>query len=254
MSFTLPIQPTKVPLIPAIAHIDHTARLQTVTCAQSPLYYALLEAFARITGIPMVLNTSLNGKDEPIVETPYDVLRFFLQSAGKIDWLYLGEFKIRVKDTPSLTWREETEEQTEWDEEKFAAKLAQVKVEVLSTVYLQERVTSVQSSPEKTSILKLQVTSPLQPISSDEPLPWTEFSNHFAGDLLLHLQREMHDNPMNITFSAQSLWQYMMMKEGMKYARGKKKEALWKQFREALYWLHYQGYIVLSSSNSTSDS
>jgi carbamoyltransferase len=64
-------------LIPAVSHVDATARVQTLRRPDNPRTYDLLRAFEKITGVPMLLNTSLNGHDEPLCETPEDALRFF---------------------------------------------------------------------------------------------------------------------------------------------------------------------------------
>jgi carbamoyltransferase len=66
--------------VPAITHVDGTARMQTVAERDNPAYYRLIEEFYRLTGVPMVLNTSFNIKGEPIVETPVDAIRSFLDS------------------------------------------------------------------------------------------------------------------------------------------------------------------------------
>jgi carbamoyltransferase len=75
-------------LVPAITHVDGTARLQTVTARQNPRYYALLRAVERRTGVPMVINTSFNVRGEPIVRTPADAFRCF--SHTDMDLLALG--------------------------------------------------------------------------------------------------------------------------------------------------------------------
>lgn len=66
--------------IPAIVHVDGTARLQTVTEDDNPRLYRLLKAFDALTGIPVLVNTSFNVKGEPIVETPQDALNCFLST------------------------------------------------------------------------------------------------------------------------------------------------------------------------------
>ncbi|KVL13196.1 carbamoyltransferase C-terminal domain-containing protein [Burkholderia ubonensis] len=66
--------------VPAIAHVDGTARVQTVAPVDNPRYHALIARFHEMTGIPMVLNTSFNGRDEPIVETPADAIECMLQT------------------------------------------------------------------------------------------------------------------------------------------------------------------------------
>jgi carbamoyltransferase len=74
--------------IPAVTHVDGTARPQTVTRAANPRYFDLISAFEDITGVPLLLNTSLNVNREPLAETPDDVLRFF-HGAG-VDMAVIG--------------------------------------------------------------------------------------------------------------------------------------------------------------------
>src|SRR5262249_33850802 len=78
--------------IPAIVHVDGTARVQTVRRDQNERLYELLEEFDAITGVPVLLNTSLNVKGEPIVETPADALACFLGTG--IDYLALHDMLI----------------------------------------------------------------------------------------------------------------------------------------------------------------
>lgn len=75
--------------VPAVVHADGTGRLQTVESAQNPLFYSLIREFERLTGHPMVLNTSFNVNGEPIVCTPTDAIRTFY-SCG-LDALVLGD-------------------------------------------------------------------------------------------------------------------------------------------------------------------
>jgi carbamoyltransferase len=77
MQFAAPVLPEAAKLIPAVTHVDCTARLQTVAPDDDPLLRALLEGFAARTGIPVLLNTSFNRKEEPIVESPEEALRSF---------------------------------------------------------------------------------------------------------------------------------------------------------------------------------
>ena len=88
MEKVLPIRPEKRPLIPAVTHIDGTGRLHTVGREQNPLYYELIEEFRRLTGVPVVLNTSFNLNGEPIVCSPQDALRTFFSSG--LDALVMG--------------------------------------------------------------------------------------------------------------------------------------------------------------------
>jgi carbamoyltransferase len=75
--------------IPAIVHVDGTARVQTVSEATNPVLYRLLKEFDALTGVPVLLNTSFNVKGEPIVETPRDAMACFLTTG--IDHLILHD-------------------------------------------------------------------------------------------------------------------------------------------------------------------
>lgn len=82
--------------VPAITHADNTARVQTVTRDVNERYYDLIKAFEVLTGIPMVLDTSFNVADEPIVETPDDAIRCFLST--DIDVIGIGNFIIKKRN------------------------------------------------------------------------------------------------------------------------------------------------------------
>jgi len=88
----IPIRPERRTQIPAVTHVDGTGRLQTVDRQSNPRYYALIEAFARLTGIPMILNTSFN-ENEPVVCRPEEALDCFLRT--KMDVLVLGNYVVR---------------------------------------------------------------------------------------------------------------------------------------------------------------
>ena len=97
MSITASVREDKRHLVPSIVHIDGTARLQTVPPAAEGewrLYGALIEAFRRLTGVPMVLNTSFNLAGEPIVEGPWDALRSFLAMEGAMAMLALEGYLV----------------------------------------------------------------------------------------------------------------------------------------------------------------
>ena len=79
-------------LIPGVNHVDDTGRVQTVTPEASPRYYRLIEAFERVTGVPILLNTSFN-ENEPIVMTPEDAVETFQKT--RIDLLVLGNSVVR---------------------------------------------------------------------------------------------------------------------------------------------------------------
>jgi carbamoyltransferase len=77
MQFAAPVRPDMAARVPAITHVDGTARLQTVGPDDDPLLRRLLAGFAARTSVPVLLNTSFNGRDEPIVETPDEELAAF---------------------------------------------------------------------------------------------------------------------------------------------------------------------------------
>jgi carbamoyltransferase len=74
MQFAARVRPEHAAALPAITHVDGSARLQTVDSETTPMLRAILELFASRTGCPVLLNTSLNGKGDPIVETPDEAL------------------------------------------------------------------------------------------------------------------------------------------------------------------------------------
>ena len=92
MLFVYPVAESKRASVPAITHIDGTARVQTVSREGNPRYYALIEEFEKLRGVPMVLNTSFNVMGEPIVNTPDEALACF-QSTG-IDALVMGGYVV----------------------------------------------------------------------------------------------------------------------------------------------------------------
>jgi carbamoyltransferase len=88
MRLVADVRPEKRDEVPAITHVNGTARLQTVTREENALYYDLIAAFAERTGVPVVLNTSFNVRGEPIVRSPADAYACF--QATDMDWLVLG--------------------------------------------------------------------------------------------------------------------------------------------------------------------
>lgn len=99
MILTFDVRPEKRSVIPAVTHADNTARVQTVSREANPRYWNLIREFGRLTGVPVVMNTSFNLKGEPIVCTPKDAIRTFYSSG--LDFLVLGDFVV-AKDP---TWR-----------------------------------------------------------------------------------------------------------------------------------------------------
>lgn len=95
--------------IPAVTHVDHSARVQTVGPDGNPRFHALLSAFHQRTGCPVLVNTSFNVRGEPIVESPGNAYLCFMRT--QMDSLVLGNFLLRKADQPALV------ESTDWRDE-----------------------------------------------------------------------------------------------------------------------------------------
>ena len=82
--------------IPAVTHVNYSARIQTVSRSQNPKIYDLIQEFYKITKVPILVNTSFNIKDEPIVESPKDAFRCFMGSG--LDYMVCGNFLLKKDD------------------------------------------------------------------------------------------------------------------------------------------------------------
>jgi len=95
-------------IIPAVTHVDYSARLQTVHEDTNPKFYKLIQAFNNITGCPVIINTSFNVRGEPIVESPIDAYKCFMRT--EMDYLVLGNFIINKNNQPQfnddINWKE----------------------------------------------------------------------------------------------------------------------------------------------------
>jgi carbamoyltransferase len=92
MLFVYNVKPDKADKIPAVRHVDNTARIQTINRNQHPLYYDLLNEFKKETGVPVLINTSFNTRGEPIVCTPRDAIECFWTSP--FDALVINSFLL----------------------------------------------------------------------------------------------------------------------------------------------------------------
>ena len=93
MTFVVDVKEDAKGLLPAITHVDGTARVHTVERGTDQLYWKLLDEFEKIKGVPVVLNTSFNIMGEPIVNTPREALRCFY--ATGMDALIMGHFVVK---------------------------------------------------------------------------------------------------------------------------------------------------------------
>ena len=96
--------------IPAITHVDYSARIQTVHKETNPLYHELIKKFQEKTGCPVIVNTSFNVRGEPIVMSPEHAYLCFMRT--EMDYLVLGRFILDKKNQPALKddkdWRKES--------------------------------------------------------------------------------------------------------------------------------------------------
>jgi carbamoyltransferase len=95
--------------IPAVTHVDYSARIQTVRRETNPLYWEIIEAFRQKTGCPVIVNTSFNVRGEPIVCTPEDSYRCFMRT--EMDYLVLETCVLEKREQPQF------EEKTDWRNE-----------------------------------------------------------------------------------------------------------------------------------------
>ncbi|MEE2871507.1 MAG: carbamoyltransferase [Candidatus Latescibacterota bacterium] len=97
--------------MPAVTHVDYSARVQTLRREDNPRYYDVIKAFQSLTGYPVVVNTSFNVRGEPIVLSPEDAYRCFMRT--EMDFLVLGSYLLDKQDQPQWheekNWREEFE-------------------------------------------------------------------------------------------------------------------------------------------------
>jgi len=95
--------------LPAITHVDYSARIQSVSRETNPRYWDLINEFKKLTGYGVIVNTSFNVRGEPIVCTPTDAYRCFMRT--EMDYLVLGNYVLDKKDQPALPdtgdWRTE---------------------------------------------------------------------------------------------------------------------------------------------------
>jgi carbamoyltransferase len=94
--------------IPAVTHVDYSARLQTVDAGTNPRFHALIERFGQVTGCPILVNTSFNVRSEPIVCTPEDAFRCFMGT--EIDLLVVGNCALRKQDQDASLKRDYRDE------------------------------------------------------------------------------------------------------------------------------------------------
>ena len=106
MLMVYPIRKEKRKKIPAVTHVDGSGRLQVIRKKQHPLYYNVIKEFEKISGVPIVINTSFNIRGEPIVCTPQDAYRCMMGTG--IDSLVMGNYCIDREKNPKDIWDSES--------------------------------------------------------------------------------------------------------------------------------------------------
>jgi len=96
MLFVFDVRPERAERIPAVRHVDGTARVQTVNARQHPIFYNLIKEFKQLTGVPVLVNTSFNTRGEPIVSSPRDAIECFWTSP--LDALAIGSFLLQKSE------------------------------------------------------------------------------------------------------------------------------------------------------------
>lgn len=99
--------------MPAITHVDYSARIQTVHKETNLCFWKLLHAFKKITGCPVMINTSFNLRDEPIVNTPEDAYKCFMRT--EMDYLVIGNFIFNKENQPKFEIEEKWKKKSKLD-------------------------------------------------------------------------------------------------------------------------------------------
>ena len=97
--------------MPAITHIDYSARIQSVNKDINPRYWQLIDTFRQRTGYGVIVNTSFNVRGEPIVCTPEDAYQCFMRT--EMDYLVMGDYRFDKQDQPA--WQEAQDWRTEFE-------------------------------------------------------------------------------------------------------------------------------------------
>jgi len=140
MLLVVPVREAWRARVPAITHVDGTARVQTVDAAVEPRYHALIAAFARKTGVPLVLNTSFNLRGMPVVESARDALQCFLYT--ELDVLYLGRTRVDRPPPAKLVpqaapgWKLVVENELSWGGQVLRARYEKGEGEAKETVQI----------------------------------------------------------------------------------------------------------------------
>ena len=227
MSITTNVKEEKRSIVPAICHVDGSARLQTVTDKENYLYHKLIMAFRKKTGIPMVLNTSFNRKSQPIVESPLDAIRTFLQCKGSIRSLFMDKWEIKLRPFP-LSEEHDLPCETEID------------LVIISRMFYLSETTSTALEPEKPVRVRIQdggddLYCEMNEDGCNNQDQWKELPSVLHLDILRSLQSNMQQRG-ECDLSVIDLFE--IIKE-LKVEEG----TCWYDVRIALKWLYEETLI-----------
>jgi hypothetical protein len=222
MSLTCAVKDEKRELVPAICHIDGTARLQTISEAENSLYHKLISAFFRLTKVPMVMNTSFNRKSQPIVETPAQAIDTLLSSRGSVDSLFMGNFQIRRKSFPR---------------EELLKNPTQLELPVYAVpIYIAEVTSSMQEPDEPVRIR-------VQDGRGDQEWGRNDFPSALHLEVLQALQNSAESDGEYDTTGVCDL--YAAFTDGL--------EVPWLQVVDALDWLFCNCYVYFDDATEDVD-
>ena len=179
MSITAQVKEAKRESIPAVTHCDGSSRLQSVTPEAEPHYHKLISAFFKKTGIPMVLNTSMNTiKSEPIVESPHNAITSFLSSMGTIEMLVMDDYVIKRKQANIRTLLGEEQKNGIMTPPSFPKRAGSVNYESSFSIEADS------SDDNGSSVSKTRVQMIDRPMHNEKDGGWFELIDDLEGQLL----------------------------------------------------------------------
>lgn len=204
MSVTTKLKREKISSAPAVSHIDQSARLQTVSLSHAresrsetlELFHRLIRRFYELTQVPMLLNTSLNGPKQPIIETVAEAVQFLLRCRGALTALYVNQKKITLKRFPLQAVEVDGDVEVEVGPNEHERKLVvRAQQLYLSEVTYNSKTTGV--SAGNNAVLKVRIQDSLSVEKENAEENWRELPSELHLDLLQLLQPTPTNNNNN---------------------------------------------------------
>jgi carbamoyltransferase len=171
--------------IPAVTHVDYSARVQTINREDHPLYYDLISAFQQLTGCGVIVNTSFNVRDEPIVCTPYEAYRCLMRT--EMDVLILGNCLLLKEDQPE--WPEAKDHVKE-SNPKSSGSMQDSLIEALRKIHVEEFLPIAAALQNQDGV---QVSSKFQGIT--RPTTWVDYSSEQSPQAVFSIPPDL-DTPV----------------------------------------------------------